>query len=356
MASARTAIVMGTRVKFMEAVDAWRMTERLTHEFGRGDPFAAAIRATRMPMIITDPRQSDNPIVFANDAFLTLTGYARDEVMGRNCRFLQGSETDRQAVDQLRNAVRLREDVNIDILNYRKDGTPFWNALYMSPVSSAAGELQYFFASQFDVTERRDALQLKTALLHEVDHRVKNNLQMVTALIAMQAATIADAEVRRSLETMMQRIEALSTVHRRLYQSDDVTRFSVADFVHDIVADLVSASGRGDIKVRLDLQEATVLADKAAPLALMVNEVVTNALKHAFVEGRPGNITAAVTAIGDRLRIDIADDGTGMLLQSDGGTSFGKSLIEMLARQLRATVIWSPVEPSGTLVTFEMPT
>ena len=82
----------------MERPDAWQMTDRLTHELGKGDPFAAAVRATRMPMIITDPRQDDNPIVFANDAFLTLTGYARDEIMGRNCRFLQGADTDKAAV------------------------------------------------------------------------------------------------------------------------------------------------------------------------------------------------------------------------------------------------------------------
>ncbi|GJD37560.1 Blue-light-activated histidine kinase 2 [Methylobacterium aerolatum] len=225
----------------------------------------------------------------------------------------------------------------------------------MSPVSSAAGELQYFFASQFDVTERRDALQLKTALLHEVDHRVKNNLQMVTALISMQAATITDPIVQQSLGTMMQRIEALSTVHRRLYQSDDVTRFSVAEFVHDIVSDLVSASGRRDIGVRLDLEPTTVLADKAAPLVLMVNEVVTNALKHAFTGGRSGTVTAAVKRIEGRLRIEIADDGVGMSPQPDGVTSFGKTLVHMLARQLRADVTWNPTQPSGTLVRFELP-
>lgn len=73
-----------------EPADAWHMTDDLHAEHGKGDPFAAAIRATRMSMIITDPRRPDNPIVFVNDAFLRLTGYERREVMGRNCRFLQG--------------------------------------------------------------------------------------------------------------------------------------------------------------------------------------------------------------------------------------------------------------------------
>jgi two-component sensor histidine kinase len=154
---------------------------------------------------------------------------------------------------------------------------------------------------------------------------------------------------------MMQRVEALSTVHRRLYQSDDVTRFSVGEFVHDIVTDLVSASGRNDIAVRLDLESVTVLADKAAPLALMVNEVVTNAIKHAFAEGRSGTLVAVVNRTEGGLRIEITDDGVGMPDQPRGGTTFGTTLVHMLARQLRARVTWNPAQPSGTMIRFELP-
>lgn len=125
----------------------------LKAESNRGDPFAAAVRATRMPMIVTDPRQYDNPIVFANDAFLRLTGYARLEVTGRNCRFLQGPETDPAAVDRIRAAVRDAVDIQVHLLNYRKDGTTFYNALYVGPVRDETGTVVYFFASQFDVTE-----------------------------------------------------------------------------------------------------------------------------------------------------------------------------------------------------------
>lgn len=141
---------------FLEKFDAWEMTDRLEHEQGRGDPFAAALRATRMPMIITDPRQDDNPIVFANEAFLALTGYERDEIMGRNCRFLQGEGTDRDTVVSIKRAIEANTDITVDILNYRKDRSPFWNTLYVSPVFSKAGELQFFFASQVDVTASRE--------------------------------------------------------------------------------------------------------------------------------------------------------------------------------------------------------
>jgi len=118
----------------------------------QGDLFAAAVRATRMPMIVTDPGQYDNPIVFANDAFLKLTGYTRLDVTGRNCRFLQGPETDPAAIDRVRDAVRQQEDVRVDLINYRKDGSTFHNALFIGPVRDADGKVIYFFASQLDVS------------------------------------------------------------------------------------------------------------------------------------------------------------------------------------------------------------
>lgn len=124
------------------------------NESTKGDPFAAAVRATRMPMIVTDPRQYDNPIVFANDAFLELTGYTRLEVAGRNCRFLQGPDTDPAAVARIRDAIREEIDIKIDVLNYRKDGSTFQNALFIGPVRDEQGKVVYFFASQLDVSEQ----------------------------------------------------------------------------------------------------------------------------------------------------------------------------------------------------------
>lgn len=362
------------------SMDDWHMTDDLHAEQGKGDPFAAAIRATRMPMLITDPRQADNPIVFANDAFLRLTGYARDEVVGKNCRFLQGPKTEAESIAAVRDAVAARRDISIDILNYRKDGTPFWNALFISPVSNQGGELLFYFASLVDVSERKDserriaadkemferavkertaeleeALETQKALLHEVDHRVKNNLQMVSSLILMQSRSIPDENIRQSLRAMLARIEALSTVHRRLYQSDDVAMFDLADFARDLVTDLIAASGQ-DLVSQLDLQPAMVPADKAAPLALMVNELVTNTIKHAF-RGRtadhPGKVAVALSKPDGRLLIEVADDGVG-INGADGEDSFGLRLIRSLARQLHADVEWKDAGP-GTRAVISIP-
>lgn len=135
---------------------------RFETEFARSgastDPFVSAVRATRMPMLITDPHQLDNPIVFVNDAFSRLTGYGHDEIIGRNCRFLQGPDTDMADVARIGAAIARREAIEIDLLNYKKDGERFWNRLLVSPVFDRDGDLTYFFASQFDVTLERERL------------------------------------------------------------------------------------------------------------------------------------------------------------------------------------------------------
>lgn len=367
----------------MERDDAWHLTDDLMVEHGKGDPFAAAIRATRMAMIVTDPRRDDNPIVFVNDAFLKLSGYGRDEIMGTNCRFLQGADTDRGAVRQIREAVAARRDIAIDILNYRKDGSSFWNALYMSPVTNEEGELLYFFASQLDITDRVDAqarirdekehferevakrtrelteaLAAKTMLVHEVDHRVKNNLQMIASLLTMQTRAIADPTARAAMKTMLTRIEALGTVHKRLYQSQDVQRFDVAEFARELASDLVRGSGRAGLRLHCDLEAVEVPVEKAPPIALIMNELITNALKHAFPGDAPGRLSITVKPDGDHFGIGIVDDGVGMPPEVLGHRSFGKRLVESLARQLNARIAWQPAGAGprpGTWIDIRLP-
>ncbi|WP_277984456.1 PAS domain-containing protein [Sphingomonas faeni] len=157
--------------------DAERIAAEVLGQDVGTDPFVAAVRATRMPMIITNPRLPDNPVVFANNAFCRLSGYTREEILGRNCRFLQGPATDPATVAKIRDAVRRVESIEIDIRNQRKDGELFWNRLLMAPVYDTEGVLAYFFASQVDVTierERLHGLEVSNAsLMAELTDRLR---------------------------------------------------------------------------------------------------------------------------------------------------------------------------------------
>lgn len=362
----------------MKQRDDWHLTDLITHETGEGDPFAAAVRATRMPMVITDPRQDDNPIVFCNQAFQTLTGYAREEIIGRNCRFLQGEKTDRTKVDEIRAAIAAGTDIDVDLLNYRKDGSTFWNALYLSPVRNPDGTIQFFFASQMDVTERvesRDtiaaqkaeiereverrtadleaALEARTLLLHEVDHRVKNNLTMIGSLIRLQARRIDNEEVALKLDAMLERIDAMATVHRRLYQSNDITKFDIGAFTSNLVSDVVASSGRENIVVRESIEKIDISSADATALGLVLNEIITNAIKHAYSDGRGGVLSVSTSQQEGMACIDIADDGPG-LPEGALDSGLGRTLIDRLSRQVRGKATWTPAEP-GTRVSLCFP-
>lgn len=364
----------------MDERDDWHLTDEVTHETGPGDPFAAAVRATRMPMVISDPAKPDNPIVFCNEAFQKLSGYAREEIIGRNCRFLQGPDTDRAAVRRIHDAIAAGTPIDLDLLNYRKDGTTFWNALYLSPVRNKAGDIQFFFASQLDVTDRVEAqrtiaeqkaiverevekrtadltaaLDAKTLLLHEVDHRVKNNLTMIGSLLRLQARTIADPDVSAKLEAMLERIDALATVHRRLYQSDDIERFDIGAFCENLVADVVGSSGRGDIVTDITVERIEIPAAMASALGLVLNEILTNAIKHAFADGRGGKLSVRAIRDGNTAMLTIADDGPGFEGGKPPSGGLGATLISRLARQAGAQVTWTS-SATGTLVDvqFEM--
>jgi PAS domain S-box-containing protein len=313
--------------------------------------FAGAVRDSQLAMVVTDARSPDQPIVFANDAFLALTGYAREEVLGRNCRFMQGAGTDPADVARIRDVVRHGRADTVDVLNYRKDGTPFWNALYISPVRDDGGEPIYFFGAQLDITERKRtetallsvkdgleaavaartadleaALESKTALLHEVDHRVKNNLQLIASLMMLQIRRTPDDAAKAALKSMLARISAVSTVHRRLFQAVDVERFDVAAFLQDMVEDRFGLTA-ADEALDLDVQAASLPNNKAAPLALIVSELFN------FVMDPEGSRPT--------LRLTAGQQGSELCITVEGaaalgdGDAFGREIVDLLARQLQ---------------------
>jgi PAS domain S-box-containing protein len=325
------------------------------------DPFAAAFKATRMPMIITDPKQQDNPIIFCNAAFERLTGYGNAELIGQNCRLLQGPDTNPAAVAQMRSAIEAQQDMAVDVLNYRKDGGSFWNAVFISPVRNDRGEVTYFFASQLDFTNVKSreadlaaarhkaeeevamhtanlqtALEARSLLVHEVDHRVKNNLLTMASIVKMQARITADPTQKHALMSVLNRIEALSTVQRKLFTLDDVSSFDISEFTRELVTDLVDAPGRSDIRLTLDLSPLLVPAVKATPLSLIVNELVGDAVRRGLHDGG-GDIRVEVRRLNGHFLIRVEDTSEPVTPDSESA-ELGRLLLEGAAKQLDAEI------------------
>lgn len=348
----------------MEPGDDWQLTERIraSARSGKGDPFAAAVRATRMAMIITDPRRLDNPIIYANDAFLRLTGYTRLEVTGRNCRFLQGPETDLDTVARIRAAIQAGQDVSAELVNYRKDGSTFHNALVISPVHDEDGTLLFFFASQLDMSEHhalaaerdrtRTAVDTNALLLGEIGHRARNDLQMISAMLTLQSSNSRDTAVRAALAQAIGRVEALGTLYRQPIPADENEGHDLADLVREIAATRVEASGRDDIALTFDLAPYRIRPRAAGPLALVVNEAVSNAIRHAF-PSRAGTLALRIVREGEDLIVTVADDGVGLSATADG--SFGATLTDILSRQVGGTSRVRPRDPTGTVAEFRFP-
>ncbi len=151
------------------------------------------IRASPIAAVVSNPRLPDNPIVACNDAFIQLTGFGREEIVGRNCRFLVGAGTEPELTAMLRDGIRARQPVMAEILNYKKDGTPFRNALMIAPIFDAAGELEYFLGSQVEVAAETSAKGIGPNPSRQADALARVN-QLTTrqkqVLVAMAAGKL----------------------------------------------------------------------------------------------------------------------------------------------------------------------
>lgn len=303
----------------------------------RNELAAVAVERTRMPMVITDPRQPDNPIVLANKAFLDLTGYTAEEVIGRNCRFLQGRDTSPFAIEAIRNALREGCEIEIEILNYRKDGSPFWNQLNVSPVHDDNGRLLYVFGSQIDVTELRKVQSLEASefrLLKEVDHRARNVLAVVSGIVRLSRSE----DSARYARAIQQRVQALADAHSLLAERgwqeaplEAVLRQQVNG------ADLERVTFGGP-----DIQVSAVVVQ---PLALVIHELIDNANTHGALS-RPGGVIAItwenVPDFGGFLLKWQETGGPGT--QPQGAPGYGAAMLEaMVKRQLHGQMVhrWS---------------
>jgi two-component sensor histidine kinase len=208
--------------------------------------------------------------------------------------------------------------------------------------------------------ELEEALASRTLLFKEMHHRTKNNLQIVSSLLSLQAGQYGDPELRQGFTDTVNRIRAMAQLHEQLYQGGEFAMVDCGAFLKSIGESLTGeGANRGRIALELDLTSVSMPMDRAVPLALITNELLTNTLKHGFPEGRSGTVRISLTHQAGMIALTIADDGKGL----DGDTeppekakSLGMRLIRGLATQLKGKVEFRSAGPDkGTTATVTIP-
>ncbi|KAK6143223.1 hypothetical protein DH2020_023571 [Rehmannia glutinosa] len=171
--------------KDLERTDSWERAER-ERDIRQGIDLATTLERIEKNFVITDPRLPDNPIIFASDSFLELTEYSREEILGRNCRFLQGPETDQSTVSKIRDAIRAQKEITVQLINYTKSGKKFWNLFHLQPMRDQKGELQYFIGVQLDGSDHVEPLR----------NRLSERTEQKSAKLVKATAENVDEAVR----------------------------------------------------------------------------------------------------------------------------------------------------------------
>jgi PAS domain S-box-containing protein len=352
----------------------------------QGGLFVEAVRRTRMPMLVTDATLPGNPIVFANQAFVDLSGYSMDELLGQDPHFMNGEGTDPEAIRRYEAAILEERDETLEILQYRKGGTPFRAMLFASPVDDGQGTVTNHFLSYLDITRRyvaeedlrtlaselearvaartRDLEAVNTRLsalvseremlLVEVNHRAKNSLAIAASLLAIQGRRQPDPAVRALFEEAQDRLNAMARVHDLLSKSEQAQRVDVSVYVADLCGALKPITENDDrIRLEAKMDDGMLVdADTAVPLGIVLTELITNAVKYAFPAPRSGMILVqARRSQPGWIELVVRDDGIGMSSLREGSLGYG--LVRSLVQQIRGEI--DVRSDAGLTVTISFP-
>jgi PAS domain S-box-containing protein len=317
-------------------------------------PFVVAAETTRMPMLFTDAGKPDNPIIFANEAFLKLTGYDRDEVLAQSFNFLLASGANEQAIRQTKAAFDEHSDEIFEIHYHRKDGSEFWADLFVSPVKDENDKVVQHFVSLVDKTQSELAQKNASMLIDELNHRVKNTLATVQSIVVQAVRNSSDpGQVREAIET---RIAALSRSHDLLGR-EKWEGAGLRDVVREALAPFSATEGHSE---RFTIAGTDIRLSPKAALALGIafNELATNAIKYGAFSNETGKILVEWT-------LDEEPDGRWLCLhwRERGGPpvktptrkGFGSRVLEQgLAHELNGKVVLN-YAPGGIVCTIHVP-
>ncbi|HEY3500932.1 MAG TPA: histidine kinase dimerization/phosphoacceptor domain -containing protein [Polyangiaceae bacterium] len=322
---------------------------------------------------------TDGLCEYFNASWLRFTGRTLEQEVGNGWAEGVHAEDFQGCMATYLDAFVARRPFSMEYRMRRYDGEYRWVYDQGAPRFEADGRFVGFIGSCVDVTEQRqarDALAVLTrelenrvrertaiaqereVLLREVHHRVKNDLQLICSLLNMQGRRLKDPESVAALEESVARVQTIALIHEYMYQSENLARLPFSQNIKSLSASVLRVAGVYSGNVRLDVQvhdEVTLPVDRAIPCGLILNELLTNALKHAFPEGRKGTLRVILRKEGDaRAALFVEDDGIGMTVPvstsgvGDSRGSLGFRLIKAFAEQLGAEL--RVVSQGGTSV------
>jgi PAS domain S-box-containing protein len=299
----------------------------------------------------------------ANDAFLRMVGYDRDDLSSGRIRWTELTPPEHRAIDERKVAELQRAGVAAPYEKeyLRKDGSRL-PVLIGGALFDASQEHGVAFV--LDLSERkraegqlRSSLREKEVLLAEVHHRVKNNLQLISSLLSLQATLVKDASARGVLAESRNRVRSIALVHENLYRAGNFAGVAMGTHVQSVCAQLFRSHDLHSqcIELETSLANLTLDLDQAVPCGLIVNELVSNALRHAFPGGRGGRVRVELRDLGGgQYALVVSDDGVGLPADFDlgRGQSLGMQLVGDLTRQLGGTVALSREGGTTFTITF----
>jgi len=337
-------------VKSEEQKDAEADVESFKNELG---PFVVAAEATRMAMVFTDAKQHDNPIIFANDSFLSLTGYAREEVLGQSFNFIMAHAADADALAKIEDEFLGKSDGGSEIRYRRKNGSEFWAGLFISPVRVESGDIVQYFASFVDLTALKDEQAHSRTLIDELNHRVKNTLATVQSIVWQALRTTTDPKVIR--EAIDSRLFALSRSHDLLTR-ENWESTGLVDLLNDALEPFGAADGRAE-RIVITGENIRFPPKPALALGIAFNELATNAVKYGAFSNSTGSILVewklAPASQGGRIILRWQEKG-GPLVAPPSQKGFGSRVIEHGLDALEAKVNLD-YRPAGLLCTMSIP-
>lgn len=280
-------------------------------------------------------------IVLVNEQTEKLFGYPRNELIGQMIGILLPERFSADLPAHLLGSLR-------DLNGRYKGGKEFPVEILLSPLTTNEGVL--VSAAIRDVTRAkniehqiRTSLKEKETLLQEIHHRVKNNLQIVASLLSLQSGYIRDPQTLIQFQESQGRVHSMALIHEKLYQSEDLACIDLADYIHSLVGMLLQTySTNPNVLLEERLQPVSVSIDTAVPIGLLVNELVSNALKYAFPNGRTGRLCIMLDRLPStgQISIRVEDDGPGLEpnFQFEQANTLGLRLVRVFAKQLRAEI------------------